>query len=208
MDAQEDINDLWHSHLQYVVLTRNCHLVSGTLTPPVTVDYLNIVLPPLAFLRTVSLLDESLQHYLDANGQSLSRPYRNDLNGRITYLNDQRLIANADALHRLRQRRNAVAHRAADVFTDETPLIWSEIDVAIDCVESTLQQLGLVGERPAYEFHYGRDVNLYPDDPPPEKPDVRLTHHYYYGIKDGDDWVIQFTKSLDYHRVSAGEDAG
>jgi len=200
MDAQEEINELWRSHLQYVLLTRNCHLVTGTLAPPVTIDYLNIVLPPLAFLRTVSLCDESFEEYLDANGHTLPRQYRNDLNGRITFLNDQRLITNSDALHELRRRRNTIAHRAADAFADDNGMKWHGVDAAIDTVEVALQQLALVEDRPSYEFHYGRDVDLYPGDPPPDKPNVRLTHHYYYGVKEHDNWVIQFRKSIDYHR--------
>ena len=208
MVAQKEIEDVWCSHLQYVLLTRNCHRVVGALTPLVTVDYLNTVLPPLAFLRTVSLLDESLQKYIDDIGQTLSKPYRNDFNGRIKFLNDQRLITNSDTLHVLRQRRNKIAHRAAAAFTDENPLAWSDVDSAIDAVEHALQDLALVNERPAYEFHYGRDVDLHPDDSPSEKPDVRLTHHYYYGIKEKDDWVIRFRKSIDYHRAGGPGDAG
>jgi hypothetical protein len=198
-----DTEELWRSHLQYVLLTRNCDRVSGSLTPPVTVDYLNIILPPLVFLRTVSVLDESLARYLDDIGQKFVKPYRDDLNGRLQFLNDQGRISYSQTLHALRQRRNEIAHRAASAFDNDSALTWSDVDSAIDTVERVLQDLGLVQERPAFEFHYGRDVDLYLDDPPPEKPDVRLTHHYYYGIKEKDEWQIQFRKSIDFHRFGA-----
>ncbi len=209
MSASDGIRARWCSHLQFILLTRNCHRVGGAaLTLPVAVDYLNLVLPPTAFLRTVSLLDESLQEYIENEGLTLSRGYRHDLNGRIRFLADQGCLTGETKLHELRQRRNEIAHNVAVAFMDTAPLTWADVDSAIDTVEQALTQLSLVGNRPAYEFRYGRDVDFHADAPQPNKPDVLLTHHYYYGIQENGEWVIQFRKSLDYHNLQSSTDSG
>src|SRR6478752_2359543 len=72
---------------------------------------LEYLLPSLLYVKTVAVLDDALATYIDAKGWTIPKPLRNDLYGRITFMTGKGL-SNPPELHRMRDRRNAVAHEA------------------------------------------------------------------------------------------------
>lgn len=75
-----------------------------------------------------------------ARSLSMPRKYRNDLNGRITFLSDSGLLPNAAALHEMRSRRNDLAHENADAIG------WDVFDADASVIEDTLSSLGRSAE--------------------------------------------------------------
>ena len=47
------------------------------------------LLPALLHIKATAILDDALTLWLQAHGHALSKPYRNDLNGPLTYLADR-----------------------------------------------------------------------------------------------------------------------
>ena len=105
------------------------------------------LLPALLQIKGTAILDDALALWLRENGHTLSRPYRDDLNGRLQYLSDQGLIQNGDRLQEVRRRRNALAHEP-DMSCD-----WSELQRDIEIIEGGMTALGLASPTPVLE-HY------------------------------------------------------
>ena len=134
----------------------------------------NFVLPSLLYVRMVSLFDEGLKKYLNSN--NLKPPknlYRNDLNGRIDFLKDSNLLVKPDECHRIRLRRNDVAHK------HDKNASWEEVGSDLPIIETELQKLGLIGERPNYEFYAERSQAKDSDD-----PEALFEFEYSFGLKE------------------------
>lgn len=71
---------------------------------------LDEVLPALLQIKATAILDDALELWLLQNGHTLTKPYREDLHGRLTYLEDHAILPSAMLLHDVRKRRNALAH--------------------------------------------------------------------------------------------------
>jgi hypothetical protein len=96
-----------------------------------------------------------------------------------------------------------LAHRSRVPETySELSVSWQEVNEAIDTIETVLKDLGLIGPRPDFRFFLERMTDLYPDEFHPEKPGVRLTQHFYFGIQEGETHILIFNKSFD--RYAAG----
>lgn len=111
--------------------------------------------PGILYVKMVALLDEALGEYITANGLRVVHPYRNDLNGRINFLDSQSRIANASELHRIRSLRNLLAHQS-DRRTD-----WDQLRADTAVVHNELQHLGFVGDQPLVQtFGERSGINL------------------------------------------------
>lgn len=108
----------------------------------------------------VALLDEALVEYWAANGLRVARPFRNDLNGRIGYLDSQSRTMNADDLHRIRDLRNQLAHDSG-VHTS-----WDQLRADTALVHSELKHLGFVGDQPVVQPFPERGAAKFEPRPP------------------------------------------
>lgn len=158
--GNREIQGRWLKFLMDTELALNYKIVNmfvGHAQPSAPNPILEALLPSLLYVRLGALLDEALDEYIMENDLVMSRPYRSDFNGRITFLNGQGLLKDASRLQVLRKMRNQVAHEASRSCT------WRELEDAIVIADMELQHLGLVDTRPKYEFYAQRN--------PREKPE-------------------------------------
>jgi hypothetical protein len=174
-----NIPEIWATFLIETELARNvkkAHYLSG-LRSPAPDPIGDRIIPSLLYLRLGSILAEAFEEYIDNNGLTMTKPYRNDLNGRICFLADQGRLGDPSKVHDLRRRRNELAHEATRSCD------WSEVDAAIDVAQSELQHLGFVGPRPQFEFYGNRS-------PRTGEP---FAFDYCYGLKSNGEKVVEVT---------------
>jgi hypothetical protein len=169
-----NVQNIWRTFLMDAELAKHykmANMIAGLGQPPAPNPILEALLPSLLYVRLGALLDEIFEEYITANGWVISKPYRNDFNGRITFLSDQGRFQDASRLHTLRLKRNELAHEASRSCT------WTELENAIAVADTELQHLGLVGTRPQYEFYAERNPRKQPES------GYVLTFDYCYGLK-------------------------
>lgn len=192
--SSKDILNGWYGLLREIELAKN-HKMANVITslgPPAPNPILDYLLPSLLFIKMVSLLDEALDFYIDAQALTMPRSYRGDLNGRINFLNDHSILTSAASLHDIRTKRNQLAHQMS-----HQGLTWEVLDNDLNTVETELQHLGLVGDRPIYEFY--AEKSRMKDSP---KEDVAFRVEYCYGLKENDEKVIQVSWVQEVHKIT------
>ncbi len=140
------------------------------------------MLPTLLFIKAVTLLDNSIELWLLLNGHILSKPYRDDLNGRIKYLADNNILNCAASLHDIRIRRNALAHEPKSACN------WEDMDKTIVAIEDALVSLNLVKKTPKLEFFAERS-----ETKQSQEPGVKYSRTFKYGVKDGQEAVFEIS---------------
>lgn len=181
--SAEDIRKSWERFHQEALLAANYHMAprrteiqSNKIPNPV----LDRLLPSVLFLRIVSILDEALEFYIDDRNIQWPSNKKGDLNNKIDVLGDSRILKDKGECHRIRERRNELAHEAGKFVQ------WSELYDCLDVVELELKNLGLVGERPKYAWF--AKVTPFTDD----SGNKLVT--YSYGLKAiGDFTVMEVT---------------
>lgn len=132
------------------------------------------ILPSLLYIRMVSFFNDGLTSYIDNKNFSMPKEkYRKDFNGRINFLGDNKLIKATDECHRIRERRNSIAHDSTSNAT------WDEIDKDLSILEEELRNLNLIGQRPSYEFYAERSAMR-----DSEEPNVLFEQDYCFGLKE------------------------
>jgi len=165
------IKEAWLAFLVDVELAKHYNQVdvhSRSLAPNPILDAL---LPSLLYVRLGSLLDDFFGDHIINKRLVMPRSYRNDLNGKISFLNDQSLLKDASKLHGLRLKRNELAHEA------EKSCTWKDLDDATNDAEAELQHLGLVGSPPKFEFYAERKPRASAD------PGCFISFDYCYGLR-------------------------
>lgn len=131
------------------------------------------ILPTLLHVKAVAILDDALELWLDVNNHKLAPPYRNDLNGRLEYLNDNKLIGEASRLHEVRKRRNSFAHEPG------ASCDWTILERDIVLIEACLLSLNLVRQTPKLEYVCDRSAME-----GSAEPGVDFTRRFSYGVKE------------------------
>ena len=131
------------------------------------------LLPLLLYIKGASILDDSLADWLQDNNHILRKPYKNDFNGRITYLNDNSLYEDCDELHKVRNKRNTFAHKPGVYST------WEELENDVSVIEKCLVSIGKAVESKKLEYFAERSAAKDSDD-----PKVICTRRVSYGIKE------------------------
>lgn len=175
-----DVQKAWHRFLQEVEFAKNYHRVSdlnsSTFRNPI-IDYL---VPSLLYIKMVALFDEALDLFIKRNDLNKPKKYKDDLNGRISFLSSLGKIVQATELSGIREIRNQLAHELSARLT------WNALDEAINLVEMELQHLQFVGKRPKIGFFRERSAARNSDD-----PDVIAIIDYKFGIKTNDEVTMQ-----------------
>lgn len=185
-----DIQRAWNRFLQELELAKNYHMpyvlggVGNTFRNPL-LDYL---LPSLLYIKMVAILDEALVLSIRNRGLTLPKKYRKSLCGRIEYLNDESLLRNYVPLHDICDLRNLLAHQASDTTT------WDGLNADVDTVEDELQHLGLVGNRPDYEFFGERSAAR-----DCHEPGIAFAQDFRFGVKCNDNVAMEFTFTRKIH---------
>lgn len=131
------------------------------------------LLPALLHIKATAILDDALALWLEANGHTLSKPYRDDLNGRLQFLADHGLIPNGDVLQEVRRRRNASAHEP------EASCDWVVLQRDIEIIETSMTGLGLVKPTPVLE-HYAERSAMQGSG----EPGVAWERTFEYGVRE------------------------
>lgn len=195
-----DINESWRWLLQEILLARNAATLDEPRGPHLGKVVLDLLLPSLLYLRTISLFNEALGEYIIAKGYLYTNG--SGLNEKLKVLNAQGDLKYSSELRKMKDRRNIVAHRSTTLDKILSQSVeWQEVDIAINVVEAALQHLNLIGQRPDFQFYAERLVELYPDTFHPDKPGVRLTHHHHFGIQEGEARILNIPVSIDYYAM-------
>jgi hypothetical protein len=161
--------------------------------------YIESFLPALLYVKLLSTFDEALEEYIILNRSTLLGNYGGTLHKKLEFLDGHGVLHYSTRLHDIRNKRNSIGHQPTTPANWQAQQVtWQDLDQAVDDIESVLQQLGLVGNRPAYEPFCERASDTVPAD----KPDVYMTHTYRYGIKENGNIIILFTHTFDYYRLS------
>lgn len=183
--GNDDIQEVWNRYLQEVELASNYHMPYaldgfGTTFRNPLLDFL---LPSLLYVKLASILDQALVSYMGIYGLKLPvEGFNKSLEGRLTFLNDQNLIHNYLDLDRIRKNRNGLAHQSSAVSG------WTQLKEDLDIVEEELRQLGVVDERPEYQY-FGERSKMRAGN----QPGVDHERDFRFGVKRGDKVVMQFS---------------
>lgn len=131
------------------------------------------LLPTLLYIKAVAILDDALDTWLTSNGHHLGKPYRDDLNGRLQYLGENKLLKETAALHEIRQKRNELAHAPG------TSANWGTLQTDIVQIEESLLELGLVRPTPKLEYFFQRSALQ-----ESKEPNVSFSRTFCYGVKE------------------------
>lgn len=153
---------------------------------------LELLLPGLLYIKAAAILDDALDTWLNNNSHALATPYKNDLNGRLTYLADRQLLSGAVGLHEVRKLRNALAHEPRARWD------WAALSIGIGKIETSLAELGLVAPGPTLE-HYAERSALAPS----EKPGVEWERTFEYGVRENGRPALEVKWTQYLHGLSA-----
>ncbi len=133
----------------------------------------------LVFVDLISILDSALSEKL----QALGLPDRTTLFDRIEVLNKSGALIDAQSLHALRNRRNALAH-------DLDRIRSHELDDALNKVEAQLQAWQFVSSRPNYIPFYDQSQWRRHETP----GDLPYERDFSIGVRNVETWqpVLQY----------------
>ncbi len=131
------------------------------------------LLPTLLHIKAVAIMDDSLDVWLASNGRSLTKPYSDNLFGRLEYMKDNSLLADVDLLHQIRERRNDFAHESG-VYCD-----WAILEEDVTSIEKALLSLSLV--RPTAQLAYFAERSAMEGS---SEPGVSFSRTFRFGVKE------------------------
>jgi hypothetical protein len=146
------------------------------------------LLPTLLYIKAVAILDDSLELWLAKNGHQVRPPYRNDLNGRLDYLSDNRLLANVDALHAVRKERNRLAHQPG------ASCGWAKFAGDVSTIEDALLALRLARSTPRLEYFCERSAM---EDS--TEPGVAFSRRFTYGVREDGKSALEVSWRQNFH---------
>lgn len=190
---KEELQNIWRVYLLEYEFSKSYDLAYALyIARAVKNPILEMLLPSLLLIRAVSILDDTLQFELEAQGINLPQgKYKNDLYGRITILGDRGRLSESRKLQDLRKRRNELAHDCdIDKFAS-----WAELSKAVDLVEATLQELSIVGDRPKLDFYAEKSAIKESTE-----PDIFGVRDFKVGIKENDKVALEWSWSEKLHR--------
>jgi hypothetical protein len=129
-------------------------------------------LPSLIYIKAVTILDDALEALISARGLAASSKCPGSLGARIDFLADRGMLSNASEVHRIRRRRNELAHESGARAS------WEELANDRAMMQQVLHALGLVGDPPVLEFYAERSPMR--DSAKPGHPFER---DFVYGVK-------------------------
>lgn len=162
-------------------------LQDAVVREPMPHPFIDLQGPGIMYIKMVALLEDALKGVGSAKGLVPKKP---DVNGWINCLSAAGLLLNATELHRVRRRRNDVAHQPTAVSS------WEDLDSDITIVHDELRHLGLVQELPKLRTFIERTPDMTP------RPGIAMVHHYRFGVMTAQDVVVfEQTWSKAFYRL-------
>ncbi len=164
-----------------------------------------IFFPSLLYIKLVALFDEAVDYFITIQNLPISQQQNRGLDGRLSFLSQRGYLQynkqTGDPLYDIKQKRNDLAHKPTDSAAWRTQQAsLPDLEQAIDVIETVLQNLGLVGQRPHYEGYSesGGEAAT------PSKADVYMTRRYSMGVKENGKKIVEITHAWDYYPVDVG----
>ena len=152
-----DLANSWYTLLwqkEFIQHYRHAFLLyGGKGEPPELIT--DQILPELVYIRMASILDDVLSYYIDSNNLRIPKEHKQDLNGRINFLDEQKMLKNSKStLHKIREKRNRIAHNRSTGFLDseKEKMTWDKVDYDADIVHQELQNILCLEDRPKCSF--------------------------------------------------------
>lgn len=161
---------------------------------PVKGALLRALLPSLHYLAIVGSLDETLAEYINVNSIPWPEKRKKDLFNRVDVVGDSVPGLDSAALHRIRERRNQIAHEPETIAS--APVTWVELDSAIDLLLKTVQVLGLLHAVPDITAFHERQSEIFPTELGPNGE--RLVHKHVVGAKCDGVVIMEFAQDVAY----------
>ena len=161
---------------------------------PVKGQVLGMLLPSLHYLWMAAILDDALADYIESCRIPWPAKTRHDFFNRIEFVASIVDAIDATALHKIRDRRNSIAHEPGLIFDD--PIDWDELEIAIDQVSTSMKDLALIYTIPQISPFYERAPTLFPDVLGPSGE--RLRHKHTIGAKIENDVFIEYSTEISY----------
>lgn len=179
--TRNDFSRSWRRFLVELTFLRSCVLdpmpgVPNSFPPQ---EELQPYIASLFYIRMVSTLDDGLEQHIDAANLPLPRGYRGRLVDKIKLLDARDAFLDATELHRIRCRRNEVAHEP------KAKADWQEVQSDSAVLHRELEHLGLVGAAPNYET-FGERV---PEES--DEPGVAFVHRFTCGVREREKEVLR-----------------
>ena len=143
--------------------------IQGQYPPTLITDQ---ILPGLMYLRLASILDDVLSFYIDSKNLQKPKNFRNDLKSKIDFLNNLGILKDPQSLHKIREKRNKLAHSNTGRIT------WNEVEPDIDITHNEFQNMNFVDDKPIYKFFSERSKLQKSND-----PDILGVYNYSIGVK-------------------------
>lgn len=184
----------WNTLLQTIELARNYPLSTPMMIGPISrnpiIDY---ILPSLLFINAVSILDEALAFYISEQNYSNLKNYRNNLNDRINFLSERNLLNNPEDLHSVRLKRNRIAHSYETDIWDSVS--WQDLNDTLNTIETELQNLGFVGDRPKFEFFAEKSTRASTEQ------DIITLQDFCFGLKQNNKRIIELSTTFEIRKT-------
>jgi len=130
-------------------------------------------LPSLIYIKAVTILDDAFEMFITSRGLQVPSKYQDSLAGRIDCLSDIGILFDGSQCHRIRRRRNELAHETGARAT------WDELENDRNIMHEVLQALRFVADLPRLEFYSERSAMR-----GSTKPGYSLERDFKYGIKE------------------------
>ena len=192
------IHETWLWFLQELATVRLSNSLTAAEAPAALDVIANLFLPALVYIKLVSIFDEALEFYINANRSTLPGGYQTTLHGKLSFLDGKDGFQYTQTIRDIKNKRNDIGHLPTNPGNWQAQQVgWQELEKAIDDIEFVLQQLGIVGPRPTYETFGERLSETVPDD----KPEVFMIHTYNYGLKENGKVILNFSHTWEYLRL-------
>jgi hypothetical protein len=151
------------------------------------------LLPTLLYIKAVAILDDSLDLWLERNGHQLPSSYRDNLDGRLKYFADNRLLDDIDPLHIVRKERNRLAHEP------KASCAWERLIDDISTIEKALVSLSLVRPTPPLEYFFERSAME-----PSSEPGISFSRRFSYGVRENGELALEVAWIQKIHTFQNG----
>lgn len=157
--------------------------IPDAMPSPVKGALLSRMIPPLYYLMIVAAFDDALVEYLEIKEIPWPKKMKPDLYNRINVVSEFAPNLSTDMLHKIRERRNLIGHRPDSVISD--PVTWDELDEAIDCICSSIKEMGIIRSIPLITAGFIREkAEILGDELGPNGVSLRVQHKVWAQLDD------------------------
>lgn len=175
-------------------IAKNIPNIPDSTPSPVKGSLLAMLLPSLCYLVLVATLDEVLSDYIDVKNIPWSKGKKQNLYNRIDLISSRYSAINKKELHKIRKRRNSIAHEPDLILTN--PITWDEYHSAIDCICSNTKEIGIISRIPDITSFFERNPTYYLDELSPNGE--RICFDYNVGVKLDGEIFMEYKQTISH----------